>query len=150
MGVLLDHGLLLLDHLLQLLFAQLTQKLFVEDGHYPVLLPLRQQLLEEGLLLVVLRQVRNGVEVTLAPGRSFSRRLLAGQARGLGRCGLLGDDLGGVAVAPACSVGLRGDKHLVALGGLSRFRGLRPLDRLLPLCSRWTGRPPSCWLRCLH
>lgn len=55
--VLLDDGLLLLDDLLELLLAQLAQKLFVEDGHYTAFLLLCDQLLQKNGLIILRRHM---------------------------------------------------------------------------------------------
>ena len=63
----LDDSLLLLDYLLQLLLAELTEELLIEDRHdSTIFLLLGHQLLEEGCLLwIFLRHVRDGVHPTL-------------------------------------------------------------------------------------
>lgn len=124
-GVLLNQRLLLLDDLLQLLFAQLAQEFFVEHGHDSVFLFLCYQLLKQDGL-VVLRRVRNRVELLFRPTSLLFRRLLPERSELLRRCRL---DLLSVPLCAAGAVRLRRDKLLVTLSRLSRFRRLRALLR---------------------
>lgn len=52
-----DDSLLLLDHLLELFFAEMAQELFVEHWHHTTFLLLGDQLLEKYSVLVVFRHV---------------------------------------------------------------------------------------------
>ena len=49
----LNDGLLLLDYLLELLFAELAEEFFVKDGHNTTFLLLRYQLLQKNGLIIL-------------------------------------------------------------------------------------------------
>ena len=55
--VLLNDGLLLLDDLLELLFAELAEEFFVKDGHYATFLLLCYQLLQKNGLIILRRHM---------------------------------------------------------------------------------------------
>ena len=57
-----NNSLLLLDNLLQLLFTELTKKLFVKDWHDATFLFLSNQLLKQNCL-IILRHMGDGIQL---------------------------------------------------------------------------------------
>ena len=143
-----DHSLLLLDNLLQLLLAELTQKFFVEDRHDSTFLLLSDQLLKQNCL-IILRHMRDGVQLALfVPRLLLLCRLFPDWPELLSGCGL---GLLSVSLSASGSVRLRSDELLVALGGLARLRSLRSL--LLSQARLLAGKRARGRLalrRCLH
>ena len=143
-----DHSLLLLDNLLQLLLAELTQEFLVEDRHDSTFLLLSDQLLKQNCL-IILRHMRDGVQLALfVPRLLLLCRLFPDWPELLSGCGL---GLLSVSLSASGSVRLRSDELLVALGGLARLRSLRSL--LLSQARLLAGQRARGWLalrRCLH
>ena len=152
--MLLDHCLLLLDDLLELLLAQLVEELLVEHWHHAAscaLLLLGHQLLKKLLLLVfLLGHVRDGIELAFFdPSASLPSRLLP--HRRLHRLLRLRGDLLRVALRSAgITIRLGRDELLVALSGLTWLRSSWTLAslRLLPVLNTAGLRANA--RRCLH